>query len=151
MGNKIFLSFIVICASALFYSTFFFKKTLIGATSSPEGMPRIILLGIILTGIAILIRDWKKQLPCYFKELFKGQRLYVAISMPIYILIQAWIGFLLSTFIMLLVLFLLFTNKKINIKVVILNIILSTLLSVGIFIIFRHIFLIQLPMLGTYF
>ena len=151
MGNKIFLSFIVICASALFYSTFFFKKTLIGATSSPEGMPRIILLGIILTGIAILIRDWKKPLPCYFKELFKGQRLYVVISIPIYIFIQAWIGFLISTFIMLLVLFLIFTNKKIDFKIITFNTILSLFLSVGIFIIFRHIFLIQLPMLGSYF
>ena len=74
MGNRIFLSVVVAAAAALFYSTFFFKKSLIGASSSPEGMPRFVLTGIIVVGLLLLARDWKKGLSAHVRELFQGTR-----------------------------------------------------------------------------
>ena len=63
MGSRIFLSIVVAAAAALFYSTFFFKKSLVGASSSPEGMPRFVLTGIIVVDLLLLARDWKNACP----------------------------------------------------------------------------------------
>ncbi len=150
MGNSIFLSVLVLCASGLLYSTCFFRKSLIGMSSSPEGMPRVILAGIILCGLAILLRDWKKGLPCHISELFKGPRLVTVLCLPGYLLVLHWLGFAVATFIMLTALFCLLEPERVSVRQAMLNAALAAVLSAAVFTVFRHLFHIQLPMLGSY-
>lgn len=151
MGSRIFVSTIIAAAAALFYSTFFFRKSLIGASSSPEGMPRVILGLIILVGLAILIRDWKKDGSCHFADLFKGTRLVVVVSLPIYLAALHWLGFAVSTFLLLSLLFCLFAEQRPTGRDIAFNTGLAAALSAAVFCIFRHGFHIQLPMLGSWF
>ncbi len=147
MGNRIFLSSVIAIAMALFYSTFFFKKSLIAAQSSPEGMPRIVLAAIIIVGLLLLIRDWKKDLSAHVQELFQGTRLYVTIGMPLYLLLLPFLGFSLSTFLLLFSLFILFEETKPDTKRLAVHACLALVLSVSVFYVFREFFQIQLPVL----
>lgn len=147
MGNRIFLSVVVAAAAALFYSTFFFKKSLIGASSSPEGMPRFVLTGIIVVGLLLLARDWKKGLSAHVRELFQGTRLYVVVALPVYLLALPWLGFSLSTFLLLLALFTLLAENRPDAKRLALNALLAALLAGTVFFLFRQVFHIQLPTL----
>lgn len=143
MGSRIFLSIVVAAAAALFYSTFFFKKSLVGASSSPEGMPRFVLTGIIVVDLLLLARDWKKCLSAHVRELFQGTRLYVVIALPVYLLALPWLGFSLSTFLLLFALFTLLTESRPDAKGLALN----ALLAGGVFFLFRQVFHIQLSIL----
>lgn len=145
MGNNIFLLTIVVVASALFANTFYFPTSFIAATSSPESFPRAVLLAIIVTGILLCIRDWKKHRPSHVGELFRGMRLYVVLALPAYLLILPWLGFTLSGFLLLFLLFSLLRESRPDIKAMIVNAFLSAGLSFGVFLLFNGIFHIQLP------
>lgn len=147
MGNRIFLSVVLATAAALFYSTFFFKKSLIGASSSPEGMPRVVLAGIIVVGLLLLARDWNKGLPAHVRELFQGTRAHVVVALPAYLLALPWLGFSLSIFLLLFALFTLLLKDRPGAKALALNALLAVVLAGAVFLLFRQVFHIQLPTL----
>ncbi|MCL2122450.1 MAG: tripartite tricarboxylate transporter TctB family protein [Desulfovibrionaceae bacterium] len=145
MGNKLFISGIFVAAAYLFYDTFFFQKNLIARTSSPEGMPRIVLASIMLIALLMFARDYRKAIPSRVSCLFQGTRLYVLIALPLYLLALPWLGFTVSTFLSLVVLFDILSPEKTTLKSLLLNTLLAACLAGCTFFVFRQLFYIQLP------
>lgn len=145
MGNRIFLSVIFTAAAYLFYSTFFFKKNFIARTSSPESMPRVFLVSILIVTLLLFIRDYKKDLSSHVMELFTGTRLYVVLALPLYLLALPWLGFTVSTFLLLTLLFGILAKNKPSVRGVLVNAFMAACLSSLTFFLFREVFHIQLP------
>ena len=81
------------------------------------------------------------------RELFQGTRLYVVVALPVYLLALPWLGFSLSTFLLLFALFTLLAENRPDAKGLALNALLAALLAGTVFFLFRQVFHIQLPTL----
>jgi len=145
MGNRLFLGGLFTAAAYLLYDTFFFKKNLIARTSSPESMPRIVLAAIMVVALLIFLRDYRKDLPSHVATLFRGTRLYVVIVLPVYLLLLPWLGFSVSTFLLLTVLFTILTPEPPSARRLLVNALLAACLAGCTFVVFRQVFHIQLP------
>ncbi len=145
MGNRIFLSTVCAAASCLLYTTFFFKKNLIAASSSPEAVPRLVLGCILAVSALLLLRESRRGPSGRRVGLLEGARPHVLAALTVYLLILPWLGFTVSTFLLLSVLFTILAKGRPTPKSVLLNALLAAVLAGVTFFVFRQVFHIQLP------
>lgn len=145
MGNAIFAAIICLFAGFFYWETGNFPQSLLSASSGPELFPRIILSCIIILGLLIMLRDFRKQEHFIFRSLFQGKTGIVAASLPIYLAAIYWLGFCPASFLMLLSLFCVLSPEAMGKAFIIRSAVLSAVLTTSIYYLFNNVFHIMLP------
>ena len=99
MGEIIFLSVVIAACGVLYGVTFTFNVSSFDTTGGPAPFPRYVLIGIILVGVALIVRRIRERGDDRFAflELFHGSRGVGLLAFVVYLILLRLIGFFIAT------------------------------------------------------